>query len=131
MLTRATLAAMPCPVINYHAGITPRYRGMNGGYWALAENDAGNFGGTVHLVDAGVDTGAILYQQRGRPEKGDNLGLYALRLAVICRAICVQAVRDALDGKLAPQPPGSMPSKQWYHPPIWTYLGNGMFRGIW
>ena len=30
---------------------------MNGGYWALATGDVGNFGTTVHLVDAGVDTG--------------------------------------------------------------------------
>jgi methionyl-tRNA formyltransferase len=31
MLTRQTLAALPCPDLNYHAGITPKYRGMNGG----------------------------------------------------------------------------------------------------
>ena len=57
LLTTQTLAALPCPVLNYHAGITPKYRGMNGGYWALANGDAENFGATVHLVDAGVDTG--------------------------------------------------------------------------
>src|SRR5262249_31063780 len=56
------LAALAVPVLNYHAGITPQYRGMNCGYWALAAGDRGNFGGTVHLVDRGVDTGAILYQ---------------------------------------------------------------------
>ena len=61
---------MPCPVLNYHAGITPKYRGMNGGYWALATGDAGNFGATVHLVDAGVDTGGVLHQVRGRPGTG-------------------------------------------------------------
>ncbi|MBL8581152.1 MAG: formyl transferase [Rhizobiaceae bacterium] len=131
MLSRGTLAAMPCPVVNYHAGITPQYRGMNGGYWALATGDAGNFGGTVHLVDAGVDTGAVLYQQRGKPERGDNLGLYALRLASICRGICVQAVRDGLAGELKPQPASILPSRQWYHPPIWTYLWNGLFKGVW
>src|SRR5262249_3084046 len=52
----AILAAIPCPVLNYHAGISPQYRGMNGGYWALASGDAGNFGTTVHFVDPGVDT---------------------------------------------------------------------------
>ncbi|CCV14505.1 hypothetical protein MESS4_680058 [Mesorhizobium sp. STM 4661] len=44
LLSRQTLARMPCPVLNYHAGIAPRYRGMNGGYWALASGDAENFG---------------------------------------------------------------------------------------
>ena len=66
LLSRATLAALPCPVLNYHAGISPQYRGMNGGYFALATGDATNFGATVHLVDAGVDTGDVLYQVRGK-----------------------------------------------------------------
>ena len=39
LLSKATLAAIHCPVLNYHAGITPKYRGMNGGYWALATGD--------------------------------------------------------------------------------------------
>ena len=34
------LRSITCPVLNYHAGITPQYRGMNGGYWALATGDA-------------------------------------------------------------------------------------------
>ena len=67
LLSKETLAAISCPVLNYHAGITPKYRGMNGGYWALATGDAENFGATVHLVDAGVDTGAVLHQVRGAP----------------------------------------------------------------
>ena len=40
LLSRETLGALPCPVLNYHAGISPEYRGMNGGYWALATGDA-------------------------------------------------------------------------------------------
>ena len=69
LLSQKTLAAMPCPVLNYHAGITPGYRGMNGGYWALATGDAGNFGATVHLVDAGVDTAACCIRCAAGPER--------------------------------------------------------------
>ncbi|MEP9388495.1 formyl transferase [Mesorhizobium sp. KR9-304] len=130
LLSRHTLAAMPCPVLNYHAGITPKYRGMNGGYWALATGDSENFGATVHLVDAGVDTGGVLHQVRGRPGPGDNIALYALRLAAISRDICIQGVEDALDGRLAPGKP-DMPSKQWYHPTIWFYLWTGLTKGVW
>jgi methionyl-tRNA formyltransferase len=130
LLTRTTLAAMPCPVLNYHAGITPKYRGMNGGYWALATGDAENFGATVHLVDAGVDTGGVLHQVRGRPGKGDNIALYALRLAALSRDICIRGVDDALAGRLSPKSP-DLPSKQWYHPTIWFYLGTGLTKGVW
>jgi folate-dependent phosphoribosylglycinamide formyltransferase PurN len=126
----ATLAALKVPVLNYHAGITPRYRGMNCGYWALAAGDRGNFGGTVHLVDAGVDTGAVLYQARGEPAPDDNLMTYTHRIAAMSRDICIAGVRDALNGELRPVPAGG-PSRQYYHPAIWQYVWTGLTRGVW
>ncbi|MER8674997.1 formyl transferase [Mesorhizobium sp. M1153] len=130
LLSRQTLAQMPCPVLNYHAGIAPKYRGMNGGYWALACGDPQNFGTTVHLGDAGVDTGGVLKQARGKPEPGDTISSYALRQAAFSRDICVEAVRGALDGKLATIKP-DLPSKQWYHPTIWFYLWTGLTKRVW
>lgn len=130
MLTRGTLAAIDCPVLNYHAAINPKYRGMNGAYWALVTGDTENFGSTIHLVDEGVDTGAVLYQLRCKPGQGDNIASYALRLAAMSRGMCVRALEDALAGRLTPLDTG-LPSKQWYHPPIWTYLWNGISRGVW
>ena len=130
MLSKSMLARMPCPVLNYHAGITPKYRGMNGGYWALTSGDPQNFGTTVHLVDAGVDTGAVLKQVYGQPKRGDSISSYALRQAAFSRDICVEAVSDALAGKLTTIDPG-LPSQQWYHPTIWFYLWTGLRTGIW
>ncbi|TGP26170.1 MULTISPECIES: formyl transferase [unclassified Mesorhizobium] len=130
LLSKDTLANMPCPVLNYHAGIAPKYRGMNGGYWALASGDARNFGTTVHLVDAGVDTGGVLKQARGEPKRGDTIASYALRQAAFSRDICAEAVSDAVAGKLATIDPG-LPSKQWYHPTIWFYLWTGLTKRVW
>ncbi|TIO75233.1 MAG: formyl transferase [Mesorhizobium sp.] len=130
LLSKDTLAKMPCPVLNYHAGIAPKYRGMNGGYWALASGDRGNFGTTVHLVDAGVDTGGVLKQARGRPKRGDTIASYALRQAAFSRDICVEAVSDALAGKLATIDP-DLPSRQWYHPTIWFYFWIGLTKRVW
>lgn len=130
LLSKDILAKMPCPVLNYHAGIAPKYRGMNGGYWALASGDAQNFGTTVHLVDAGVDTGGVLKQARGKPKPGDTIASYALRQAAFSRDICVEAVSNALAGKLDTIDPG-LPSKQWFHPTIWFYLWTGLTRRVW
>ncbi|MDX8492871.1 formyl transferase [Mesorhizobium sp. VK22B] len=130
LLSKDTLAKMPCPVLNYHAGIAPKYRGMNGGYWALASGDAQNFGTTVHLVDTGVDTGGVLKQARGKPKPGDTIASYALRQAAFSRDICVEAVKDALAGKLTAIDP-RLASKQWYHPTIWFYLWTGLTRRVW
>jgi len=130
LLSAKTLAAIPCPVINYHSGINPKYRGMNGGYWALATDDEGNFGSTVHIVDTGVDTGSVLYQARGNPEKGDTIASYAMRQAAFSRDICIKSVEDAIAGRLTPVDTG-LPSQQWYHPTIWQYLWTGIRRGVW
>jgi hypothetical protein len=130
MLSASTLSAMPCPVINFHAGINPQYRGLMGGYWARVENDEANFGATVHLVDAGVDTGGILYQSRMTPSKNDTMHTYPLLQTAASTEIAIRAVEDALSGNLKPLPINGN-SRQWYHPPVWTWLWNGVTRGIW
>ncbi|WP_428429113.1 formyl transferase [Pararhizobium sp.] len=130
MLSAATLSAIPCPVINFHAGINPQYRGLMGGYWARVENDEANFGATVHLVDVGVDTGDILYQSRITPSKSDTMHTYPLLQTAASTDIAIRAVEDALSGNLKPLPAKGN-SRQWYHPPIWTWLWNGVTRGIW
>jgi methionyl-tRNA formyltransferase len=130
MMRAEVLAKLACPVLNYHAGITPAYRGMNGGYWALATGDRANFGATVHLVDAGVDTGGVVRQVTGAPEPGDSMLTYAHRLAALARPICIEAVEEALAGELAPRSPEG-PSRQWTTPPIWRYLWTGVRKGVW
>jgi methionyl-tRNA formyltransferase len=117
-------------LLNYHAGITPQYRGMNGGYWSLVNDDVENFGTTVHLVDQGVDTGSIIAQVRTKPTADDNIMTYAHRLAAASRGICIDAVSAALADKLSPRQT-DVESKQWYHPPIWTYVWNGFTKKIW
>jgi folate-dependent phosphoribosylglycinamide formyltransferase PurN len=130
MVSRATLFTLACPVINYHAGINPQYRGMNGGYFARARNDAANFGTTVHLVDAGVDTGDVLYQQRIAVTSDDSIMTYAMLMAAHSREICAKAVEDVLNGRPRPQTV-DLPSRQWFHPPIWAYIWTGLTRQIW
>jgi folate-dependent phosphoribosylglycinamide formyltransferase PurN len=130
IVDRATLAAIKAPLINYHAGITPKYRGIHGGYWAKAEGDLENFGVTVHMVDPGIDTGAVLYQARLTPVAADNYTTFPyLQLAAVL-PLMEQAARDALAGKLDPQTV-KLPSRLWSHPTIWSYLAAALRRGAW
>lgn len=130
LMRTAILAKMPCPVINYHAGVTPQYRGMNGGYWALANGDRDRFGSTIHLVDAGVDTGAVLAHVICKPEPGDTIMTYPYTIASASRPALVKMVEDMLAGAVTPQALSGQ-SRQWYHPPIWTYLHTGLTKGVW
>jgi folate-dependent phosphoribosylglycinamide formyltransferase PurN len=130
MLSKAALARIPCPVMNYHAGINPAYRGMNGGYFARAHGDADNFGTTIHRVDEGVDTGGILRQTRIPVDGRDTILTYAMLMAAHSRQIAVDAVRDVLAGT-AKELKTDLPSRQHFHPPIWSYLWTGITKGVW
>lgn len=130
ILSPATLAAIPCPVINFHAGINPMYRGQMGGYWSLVEGDEKNFGATVHLVDKGIDTGGTLYEKRLKPSRIDSIATYPLLMTAACVDISVRALQDAIEGTLKPyRPPGSSVLR--FPPPIWTWLYHGFTKGIW
>ncbi len=130
LLSKATLAKIRCPVINLHAGINPMYRGQCGGYWALAKGDPDNFGATLHLVDAGVDTGDTLYEVRTVPAKSDSMLTYPLLLTAIAVPFAIKAVEDALTGNLALKRPQG-PSAMHDNPAIWTWIRNGVSKGIW
>ncbi len=130
IIAGGVLRAVAVPFINYHAGITPKYRGVHGGYWALAQSDAESCGATVHLVDEGIDSGAILYQARIAPGAGDNFSSYPYLQLAAALPLLVRAAEDALAGRLRRQP-SSLPSRLWSHPTLWGYLMTGLARGIW
>ncbi|MHA7898468.1 MAG: formyl transferase [Henriciella sp.] len=130
MINKATLDAVQAPFINYHSGINPAYRGMYGGYFALANGEPEHFGATVHLVDEGVDTGDVLYQSRVETNPSDNFHTYLYRLAAGSRDIVVAAIEDALNGELKPYHV-DLPSKQYFAPTLGGYVWTGLTKGVW
>ncbi|KQW26975.1 formyl transferase [Rhizobium sp. Root274] len=130
LMSSRQLAAMPCPVINLHAGINPTYRGQMGGYWSLRENDPQNFGATLHLVDAGTDTGGTLYEVRTSPSKGDFIATYPLVLTLAALDITARSIDDAVNGTLRPIPPTG-PSALRFPPTLWSWIWHGIVSRIW
>lgn len=130
MIGKATLASTAAPFINYHSGINPAYRGMFGGYFALANGEPQHFGATVHVVDSGVDTGDILYQSHVAVQPEDNFHTYLWRMAAGSRDIVIKAMQDAVDGTLTPHTV-DLPSKQYFAPTLGFYLKTGLLRGVW
>lgn len=130
MLSRQTLESVDAPFINYHSGINPAYRGMFGGYFALANGEPEHFGTTMHLIDSGVDTGEILYQAHQKPDKADNFHTYIWTMAAESRDIVKRAVADGLSGQLNPIAV-DLPSKQYFAPTFFGYLWTGLTKGVW
>lgn len=130
IVSRRVLEAVPAVFVNMHAGITPLYRGVHGGYWALAQNDRPHCGVTVHVVDPGIDTGGILAQALIDPTPQDNFVSYPfLQLGA-----GIPALKEILSGLMAmppvlkESPAGS--SRLWSHPTAWGYLWRRWRDGV-
>ncbi len=116
--------------INMHAGITPMYRGVHGGYWALVENNREACGITVHEVDTGVDTGRILGQARITPNGKDNIATYAFLQLAAGLPLLKKAIRDACDGELRPVASPVGASRLWTHPTLAQYVYHRVKSGV-
>jgi len=131
MLRRPLLEACCCPVVNYHSGVNPAYRGINGGYFALANGEPELFGVTLHLVDLGVDTGPILATNHVPVAANDNMQTYMTLMAAKSQELVVDTMTKVLAGEAIPLPSSSLPSNQYYAPTLSQYLVNGFTRGVW
>jgi folate-dependent phosphoribosylglycinamide formyltransferase PurN len=132
ILGAETLAALDVPFINMHAGITPAYRGVHGGYWALAEQRPDLMGTTVHRVDEGIDTGEIIEQGFFPVTARDNFSTYPYLHTAAGLPLLLRAVEAALEGSRLPTcaPAAEMKSVLRYHPTVWTYVLNRVRHGI-
>jgi len=130
IIRKSILDCVKCPIINTHTGITPKYRGVHGGYWALWNSDKQDFGVTIHLVDSGVDTGPVIAQRRTKPSKEDNFASYPLLQQAISFEALSKVLHEVQAGSIhtiSVNDTGK--SRQWYHPTIWQYL-SGKIHGI-
>ncbi len=132
ILSRETLGCVAAPFINTHAGITPFCRGVHGAYWALAEGRPDLVGTTVHLVDAGIDTGQVLGQATFRPGRGDSFATYPFLHVAAGVPLLLDAVAAALEGRLATRPSiaAGAPSRLRTHPTAWGYLWRRMVADV-
>ena len=130
IVSEAVLSSVPAVFLNVHAGITPLYRGVHGGYWALVDGLPERCGVTVHRVDAGIDTGEIVSQAVIVPSRDDNFATYPYLQLGAAVPLLLRAVRDALDGALRVQPAPPGPSRLFTHPTAAQYLRYRVTRGV-
>lgn len=124
IISKKILNCTTATFINMHVGITPTYRGSHGGYWALYNNDAKNFGTTIHLVDAGVDTGGILKQVFLTPTKKDNFTTYPIIQIGDGINSLIEVVKESFIKQPTVISNQLSKSELYYQPTIWTYLFN-------
>lgn len=87
-------------VINMHLGLSPYYRGSGTNFWPLYNNEPQYVGVTIHRIDKGIDTGAVIHQGRPTIEKGDNQHVIGNKTIEVGTELMIQAIKEFKDGRL-------------------------------
>jgi phosphoribosylglycinamide formyltransferase-1 len=99
VLTPGFLKAFAGRVLNVHPSLLPAFPGLDAQRQAL-EHGVRYSGATVHLVDAGVDTGPIVLQAAVPVEAEDTPASLAERILKEEHRIYPEAVRLFFEGRL-------------------------------
>ena len=91
LLGPAVLGAFPDRVVNTHPALLPAFPGAHAVRDALAAG-VPTSGATVHLVDAGMDTGPVLAQRPVPVLPDDDEATLHERIKTVERALLVQAL---------------------------------------
>lgn len=128
---KKTLACTEAKFINIHVGITPKYRGVHGGYWAIAKGDTVNCGVTVHQVDEGIDTGNVIAQDMIHYTSKDNFTTYPfLQIAIGIKLLKETLSTFQSKGYLPSKESPSLESNLYYHPTASGYLYRYIKNGV-
>ncbi|NJN69892.1 MAG: methionyl-tRNA formyltransferase [Nitrospira sp.] len=96
------LSLPPKGCVNVHGSLLPKYRGAAPVQWAIINGES-ETGITTMLMDEGMDTGAILLQERLKIMSDDTTGTLAPRLAEMGGRLLVETIAHLKAGTLTPQ----------------------------
>ena len=100
VLGQAALATFPNRIINTHPALLPLFPGAHAVRDALAAG-ATETGSTVHVVDAGVDTGPVIAQEAVAIKADDDEAALHERIKVVERRLLVDVVTSIAKHGLA------------------------------
>ncbi len=109
ILRQDVLSMAPFGCVNVHASLLPRWRGVSPIQAAILNGDS-ETGVTIMQMDAGIDTGPILYQQALPITPEDTGGSLFEKLARLGADVLIDALPKYLNGKLAATPQGESPT---------------------
>ena len=112
-IIRSNILAIPkLGTLNVHMGLLPKFRGRNVAEWSVYLDEP--VGITVHLVDPGVDTGAIVYRETVDVSDCPDIEAMRRKLRSIQHQALGKAARLFVDGKLTPIPQTREQGRQYY-----------------
>ncbi len=112
-IIRAHVLQLPrVGTLNVHMAWLPGVRGMNVAEWSVYTHAP--VAVTVHFVDAGVDTGAVLYREQIDIAERRSIAAMRQKLSFEQHRVLARAVRLFVDQQLQPEPQVREAGKQYY-----------------
>ncbi len=99
-LNQPVLESFSDGLVNVHRGIAQEYRGLDSELWAIYHNDWDGIGVTLHLMDADLDSGAIVAQERLELAHGMKTHHLRALTTEIATRMMADVLRDQLAGTL-------------------------------
>ena len=91
-------------IINLHLGLSPYYRGTATNFYPLLNDEPEYVGATIHLIDAGIDSGPILKHARPAIVADDAPHTIGCKAIVAGIEAMIAALNDLGRGALKPVP---------------------------
>jgi methionyl-tRNA formyltransferase len=102
ILKRDVLAAAPDRFINLHISLLPYNRGADQNLWSFIDETPK--GVSIHLIDEGIDTGALLLQREvSFDEDSETLGSSYATLQQTIGELFMENWSSLRDGRIAPR----------------------------
>ena len=101
-------------IINCHMGILPRYKGMDLPEWCILEKNIQALGITLHFMDTGIDTGAILKKVHIPLNNHSNIRSLRNSFEPIMVESMVNIIDDYLNGRIKPVKQESNNKRQYF-----------------
>jgi folate-dependent phosphoribosylglycinamide formyltransferase PurN len=93
------LIGIPSYCINIHPAYLPNYKGVSPVFWSLANNES-YAGVTIHYIDAGIDTGKIIYQQKIPITSNDTEHSLYFKCCEVGVSLLLKALKDIKSEKV-------------------------------
>jgi len=103
ILPKVILDLPPRGCVNVHASLLPKYRGAGPIQWAIIRGER-ETGITTMLMDEGMDTGAILLQEKVPITPDDTAGTLSAKLADVGGRLLIDTLAQLQNGTVTPQP---------------------------
>lgn len=101
-------------IINLHLGLSPYYRGTATNFYPLLNDEPEHIGATIHLIDAGIDSGPIVHHARPDIVAGDGPHTIGCKAILAGLEKLRQAAEELAEGRLHAVPQWSVPNPRVY-----------------